>query len=516
MITDTLNKTPNKKSIVPFWVLWTLELWERFGYYGLQAILAVYFSKRLGYSDADAMLIFGSFFALLYGGPLIGGWIGDSYLGAKRTIFVGAGILATSYILLCLSFDHHFTNFFGTNEKDVVLYSLAGIAIGGGLFKPNPTSLISKMFEKGDPAQDGAMTLYYMAVNIGSFISMIITPVVAVKYGYGHAFACSAVGMVLGLISYTVFYPKIAGIFTEAGLLKFSFTKIFVVLIGAFIAIVITANILENTQLCTAIVIVIALLALAYFFVQMFRQAEHERKRMIVALILILQGILFFVMYQQMPTSLNFFAINNVDPNFLGFKVYGEQWQVLNPLVILLVSPILSVFYKKVPGTHVTKFCFGMSLCAIAFLILYIPQFTTTTGLVSGWWLVATYFFQSTGELLISALGLSMVAELFPRKMSGFALGMWALTTMVAGPIGGFVGSLTAPPPGVLYTQAQSIVVYGDVFLKLGGFVAVIAIIMWMARGWLNAIIESTRTHITAEGLHGMHEETSILPNTEA
>ncbi|MGQ4005562.1 oligopeptide:H+ symporter [Francisellaceae bacterium CB300] len=515
MITDTINKTHNKKSIVPFWVLWTLELWERFGYYGLQAILAVYFAKRLGYSDADAMLIFGSFSALLYGGPLIGGWIGDSYLGAKRTIFVGAGILTTSYICLCLSFDTSFTNFFGTNEKDVVLYSLAGIAVGGGLFKPNPTSLISKMFEKGDPAQDGAMTLYYMAVNIGSFVSMIITPVVAAKYGYGYAFSCSAIGMVLGLVSYTVFYPKIAQLSTEAGLQKLSFTKLFAVLIGALIAIVIAANILENTDLCTAIVIAIALLALVYFFIQMFREAEHERKRMIVALVLILQGILFFVMYQQMPTSLNFFAINNIDTHFLGFKVYGEQWQVLNPLVILLVSPILSVFYKKVPGTHVTKFCFGMSLCAIAFLILYIPQFTTTTGIVSGWWLVATYFFQSTGELLISALGLSMVAELFPRKMSGFALGMWALTTMVAGPIGGFVGSLTAPPAGVVFTKAESIVVYGDVFLKLGIFVTIVAIIMWIARGWLNSIIESTRVHIAAEGLHGIHEEASVLPNTK-
>ncbi len=518
MITDNSkqpNKSNSKKSVLPFWVLWTLELWERFGYYGLQAILVVYFTKRLGYSDAYAMLIFGSFSALLYSGPLIGGWIGDSYLGAKRTIFVGACILTVSYILLCMSFDYRFNNFFGTNEKEVVLYALAGIAIGGGLFKPNPTSLISKMFEKGDPAQDGAMTLYYMAINIGSFVSMIITPVVASKYGYEYAFACSGVGLILGVISYTAFYPKIAQLSTVAGLQKFSFTKVFVVLLGSLIAIVITANILENTKLCTEIVISIALIALVYFFVQLFRQAPHERKRMIVALVLILQGILFFVMYQQMPTSLNFFAINNVDTYFLCFKVYGEQWQVLNPLFIFLVSPILSVFYKKVPGTHVTKFCFGMSLCAIAFLILYIPQFTTTTGIVSGWWLVATYFFQSIGELLISALGLSMVAELFPRKMSGFALGMWALTTMVAGPIGGFVGSLTAPPGGVVYSKAESIVVYGDVFLKLGIFVTVVAIIMWIARGWLNSIIESTRVDIAAEGVHGMHEEASILTNTE-
>ncbi|AIT08730.1 major facilitator transporter [Candidatus Francisella endociliophora] len=513
MIIDDINHSKSQNSVAPFWVLWTLELWERFGYYGLQAILAIYFAKKLGFSDGDAMLIFGSFSALLYGGPLIGGWIGDSYLGAKRTIFIGAGILFLSY--LSLSFATVIAEQIGSTEKTIVMYSLAGVAIGFGLFKPNPTSLISKLFEKGDPALDGAMTMYYMAINIGSFVSMLITPFVAAKFGYLHAFLCSAIGMLLGLISYIIFYPKIAKVSTDAGLQKFSWSKAIIVIIGSLIAITISANILENTNLCTAVVIVIAIIALIYFFVQMIKQPEHERKRMIVALILIIQGIIFFVLYQQMPTSLNFFAVNNVNPHFLGMTLQGEQWQVLNPLAILVVSPLLSIYYRKSAGTHVTKFCFGMTLCAMAFLVLYLPQFTATDGIVSGWWLVLTYFLQSTGELLISALGLSMVAELFPRKMSGFALGMWALTTMVAGPIGGYVGALTAPAEGVVFTKVESVAVYGNVFLTIGIFVTIVAAIMWAARGWLNSIIESTRIHIAAEGLHGMHEEASILPNTE-
>lgn len=420
MTISNFNHSKNKNNITPFWVLWTLELWERFGYYGLQAILAIYFARKLGFSDAEAMLIFGSFSALLYGGPLIGGWIGDNYLGAKRTIFIGAGILFLSY--LSLSFGTVIAQFIGNTEKTIVMYSLSGVAIGGGLFKANPTSLISKLFEKGDPALDGSMTLYYMAVNIGSFISMLITPIIAAKYGYLHAFLCSAFGMLLGIINYTIFYPKFKKITTDAGKQKMSWIKVFVVILGAIIAIFITGNILEDTKLCTQIVVVIAILALIYFFMQMFKQAEHERKRMLVALILIIQGIIFFVLYQQMPTSLNFFAVNNVNPHFLGMTVHGEQWQVLNPLVIILMSPLLSVVYKKILGTHVTKFCFGMTLCSVAFLVLYFPQFTATDGIVSGWWLVASYFFQSTGELLISALGLSMVTELFPRK-KWFCLG---------------------------------------------------------------------------------------------
>ncbi|ASG68744.1 MFS transporter [Francisella halioticida] len=488
----------------PFWVLWTLELWERFGYYGLQAILAIYFAKHLGFSDANAMLIFGSFSALLYGGPLIGGWIGDNYLGAKRTIFVGAGILALSYF--CLSISSSLSGIFDISERAAVMYSLAGVAIGGGLFKANPTSLISKLYSKGDPALDGAMTLYYMAINVGSFVSMIITPIVAAKYGYMHAFFVSAFGMFLGLLSYTFFYPKIMHVATEAGLKKISYSRLLVVIVGAFVAILITGNILEHTDLCRVIVGAITIGALVYFFMKLFQQNSHEQKRMIVALILIVQGIIFFVLYQQMPTSLNFFAVNNVDTHFLGMNLEPEQWQVLNPLVIIIMSPILSVLYKKIPGTHVTKFCFGMTLCALAFLVLYFPQFTTTTGVVSGWWLVLSYWLQSTGELLISALGLSMVAELFPRKMSGFALGMWALTTMVAGPIGGGVGALTAPPVGEHFTKLESIAVYGHVFLIIGIFVAVVAIIMWVSRGWLNRIIESTRAYVN-ENLHNPNDD---------
>ena len=477
----------------PFWVLWTLELWERFGYYGIQAILAVFFAKKLGYSDAEAILIFGSFSALLYGGPIIGGWIGDKYIGAKRTIIIGAVMLFLSYATLGSA--EAVAAHLGFSEKSVVMYALGGVAIGGGLFKPNPSSLISKMYQKGDPALDSAMTLYYMAINLGSFVSMALTPIIAHKYSYLHAFIFCAVGMFLGLISYLSFYKVLSKLSTEAGKQDINWARIVIVIVGALIAVAICGTIFEHTTFCTVLVAIVAVVAVIYFFIQAFKHDIHERRRMMVALVLIVQGVIFFVLYQQMPTSLNFFAINNVNPHFLGMTFLGEQWQVLNPLVIVIASPILSVVYKKIPGTHVTKFCIGMSLCALAFIILYFPKFVSTDGIVSGWWMVATYTFQSVGELLISALGLSMVAELFPREMSGFSQGMWLITTMIAGPIGGWVGSLTAPSGSQHFTKMQSLEVYGNVFLELGLFVVVVAVIMWLLRGKLNRIIESTLEH---------------------
>lgn len=479
----------NNKIYAPFGTLWALEFWERFGYYGLQAIIAIFFVKQLNFHPAQSMMVFASFSALLYAGPLIGGWIGDNYLGAKRTIMIGGIIICLSYLSLSLSAK--ISGFLGITEQSMIFYALAGVAVGGGLFKANPASLISKLFKKNDPALDGAMTFYYMAINLGSCFSILITPWVALHYGYLHAFIISAVGMFIGIMIYIGFYPYMAHIHTKAGAEKIIWRRVFVVVLGAIIAVLIFGNILLHTTVANVLVLIVGLLAFIYFFIQVSKQDRKQQKRMMVAFILILQGILFFVLYQQMPTSLNFFALNNVNPEFLGMRIVPEQWQILNPLFIVIMSPILSILYKKMPGTHVTKFCIGMSLCSFAFLVLYVPQFTTKTGVVSGWWLVLTYSLQSTGELFISALGLSMVAELFPRTMSGFALGMWALTTMIASPIAGWVGALTAPNAGSHYTKLESIAVYGDVFLKIGLFVLVVSVIMWLSRRWLNSVLDS-------------------------
>ena len=157
----TMTRRLNK----PFWVVWAVELWERFGYYGVQAILALYFVQQLGYTEAQSFYVFGSFSAFVYGFTWIGGWLGDKYFGAKRMLVLGAVVLALSYSALALA------------THDTIFYALSGIIIGNSLFKANPASLISKMYEHDYATLDGAMTYYYMAVNVGSMLSMSITTV---------------------------------------------------------------------------------------------------------------------------------------------------------------------------------------------------------------------------------------------------------------------------------------------------------------------------------------------------
>ncbi len=461
-----------------FWVIWGIELWERFGYYATQAVLTLYFVSHLGFSQKLSIYTFGSFAAFVYGFIWVGGFVGDKYLGAKRTVALGALILFLSYAALALS------------TKSTIFYALGGIIVGNALFKANPSSLISKLYEKGDPALDGAMTLYYMAINIGSFVSMLIAPIAAQAYGWQAAFCISAFGLLLGLLNYFVFYKVLNSISTEAGAKPMAFGRLISVIIASIIGIIIFGNILPYTTLCYTIVYVVVAGGFLYFLKTALTLEGKDRVRMLIAFLLILEGIVFFVLYNQMPTSLTFFALHNIDGNVFGWHIPAASYQVLNPLVIIVASPILAIIYKKLPGTHATKFCCGMTLCGLAFLVLFLPRYTATNGLASPWWMVLTYTLQSTGELLVSALGIAMVAELCPRNMSGFVMGIWFLTTMLAGPVGAYVGNLTSPPTGITLDTMQSLYLYTGVFAKIGIVTLIIALFMWLTRPIVNRYIQ--------------------------
>ncbi|GGG04441.1 MULTISPECIES: oligopeptide:H+ symporter [Cysteiniphilum] len=466
----------------PFWVIWGIELWERFGYYATQAILALYFVSHLGFSQELSIYTFGSFSAFVYGFVWVGGYVGDKYLGAKRTVALGAIILLISYVALAMS------------TKGTIFYALGGIIVGNALFKANPSSLISKLYEKGDPALDGAMTLYYMAINLGSFVSMLIAPVAAQAFGWEAAFWISAFGLLLGLLNYFVFYKVLGSLSTEAGAKPMIFGRLITIIVASIVAVIVFGKLLPHTEICYTIVYIVVAGGFLYFLKTALSLKGSDRIRMLIAFLLILEGIVFFVLYNQMPTSLTFFAVHNIDNNLFGWTIPAASYQVLNPLVIIIASPILAVIYRKLPGTHVTKFCFGMTLCGLAFLVLYLPRFTAAeTGLASPWWMVLTYTLQSTGELLVSGLGVAMVAELCPRAMSGFVMGIWFLTSMLAGPLGAFVGNMTSPPSGVTLSTLESLHVYTGVFAQIGIVTLIIAAIMWLSRPILNKYIHDKK-----------------------
>lgn len=471
----------------PFYVIFMLEMWERFGFYGLQAVLASFFVKSLGMSDAESFTVFGAFSAMVYGFAAIGGYIGDKVLGTKRTIVLGALTMMTGYVLIG----------FATTDKSLVYLALAFVAVGNGLFKANPSSLLSKLYSQDDPRLDGAFMLYYMSINIGSMMSMVGIPILAGRYSLGVGFYVCAAGLMISLATFGLFWRLVKDIDSPTGLAPLKSKNLLLVLLGEALVIALAVFMLQNLTVAHWLLLLVGLSVFSIFFKEMFKSQGSERRKMMAAFILMVQAVIFFTLYQQMPTSLNFFAIKNVEHSILGINVTNpETFQALNPFWITFASPIMAYLFARLgnqgrdlsmPG----KFAMGMVLCAIAFLILPVgAMFANEHGIVSVWWLVACYGFQSIGELFISGLGLSMVAKLVPQRMVGFIMGAWFLTTAASGVIGGWVATLTAAPQGVT-DPLKTLPIYSKVFFQIGVATAIIAVIMILTVPVLRRLIES-------------------------
>ncbi len=459
----------------PFYLIFSLELWERFGFYGMQALLVLFLVKKLNMPDTLADNTFSAFSALVYAFVIVGGFVGDRLLGTKRTMLFGAFILAFSYLLL------------GYNSEKYLYQALGGIIAGNAFFKANPSALVSKLYKKGDSRIDGAFTIYYMAINIGSFIAMIITPYLESKFGWDFAFRFSFFGMIIALLNYYFFRKLLMGIDSEAGLKPMNLkTFTFVIATAIFIA-AFSSWLLKHMKAAHVLLYFAVFVAIVLFIKEIIKASSQERSKLIVCLVLSIQGVIFFILYQQMPTSLNLFALRNTRHYLIGIPIETATFQALNPMWIMILSPVLAWCYGyfgkrgkdlSLPG----KFATGMFCCALGFLSLYFAAvyFANKDGIISGNWLIISYGFQSTGELLVSGLGLAMVSHLVPQRCVGFMMGLWFMFQALGNIMGGFVASAASISDKVT-APVESLPVYSALFLKIGLVTLVVSIIMALA-----------------------------------
>lgn len=468
-----------------FNMLFFIEFWERFGYYGLQAVLAGFFVKALGMEDAESFVVFGAFSAMVYGYVSLGGFLGDKILGTQRTITLGAVVLMIGYAMMALA----------GADKTMVFLALGAIACGNGIFKANPSSLLSKLYEGDEKDLDSAFTMYYMAVNIGSFISMLLVPIIGAQYGLSLGFMICAMGLILAIGGFLGFRYLVRGIDSPAGAEPLTMKKIVLTLVGVVVMTVFSSWLLSHLSVAHWLLFVIGVLVYGVFFKMIIQAKGAERSHMAAAMILIVEAIIFFTLYQQMPTSLNFFAIKNVEHSVLGIAIpNAEVFQTLNPFWIMLASPVLAWAYSHFGSegkdlSMPAKFALGMLLTAGSFLVVgFSANFANEAGIVSAWWLIGSYFLSSIGELLISGLGLSMISKLVPQKLIGFLMGAWFLTTSIAAILGGWVATLTTVSKDVV-DPLQTLPVYSKVFTQIGLVTLGVTIIMALTVPMLNRLI---------------------------
>lgn len=472
-----------------FFLIFSIELWERFGYYGLQAIMVLYLIRGIGLSEADAVLLFSSYVALTYSFIAVGGWLGDKVLGTKRLIMLGAIVFALGYGLIAVAGD----------RIELIYYGLATIAVGNGLFKANPSVLLANSYPENDSRLDGAFTLYYMAINIGSLLSMIFVPIVANKYGWSLGFLMSVVGMLIALGNFILCQRVVKDIGSPPDFCPLNYWKLAATLLGIAVTIFTFTLLLQYQLILNVVMMMVTVLIILVFIKILLDLHGLERSKMLVASILILEAVMFSVLYNQMPTSLNLFALHHVTPSILGFSLHPEQFQALNPFWIMVMSPFLAMLYTRwgQQFSMSLKFAVGMCFSAAAFLILPLGiHFANPHFMISSMWLIGSYVFQALGELMISGLGLAMVAQLAPKRLMGFVMGAWFLTMSLSAVIAGKIATLTAIPTH-LDASAASLELFSHIFLQIGLAAGVMALIMLATASKLTKMIKQHESSLT-------------------
>jgi len=465
-----------------FLVLFFVEIWERFGYYGIASILVLYMVQRRGLGDAHADLIWGTFSALACSMPLLGAYIGDRVLGARRTLVLGAITLALGYLLLSVPLD------------ETLFPAMGLIAMGNGLFKINPNNLISRLYEGEHSKLDILFTIYYMSQNVGSFFSILLTPWIKdhphwtivlgpLRFDSWHlAFGLSSIGLTLGLLNYGAFHRFMRPYGTAPDFEKVDVRKLLAVIaISAAIAYLLSYVI--RYRLVAIGVGCLFVLLIAYVFSHLLRTGKrHERSRVIACIVFIAMSSIWAIYNQQIYTSLTLFALRNVEHHILGLPVSAGQFQDLNQFWLVLLALPLAWLYQRMDRTRrgdfsiASKYAAGLYLLAIAFFLYAASGLTARAGMVSSWWLVAGFGAQSLGELLISALGFSMVSRLVPEHSRGIIMGAWFLGVGISLYAGGALAGLASIPSGAAGATA-TLPIYTHLFWGLGAGALACAIV---------------------------------------
>ncbi|MDO5721328.1 MAG: oligopeptide:H+ symporter [Actinomycetaceae bacterium] len=400
--------------------LFGLELWERFSYLGFQAILALYFADAianggLGYEKTTASSVFAAYGALVYLLAIAGAWIADRISGTYRAVLWGGTIIAAGHI------------FMGIPREFATWIGLALIIIGTGLLKPNVSTMVGELYEKGDNRRDAGFSIYYSGINIGAFLGPIVAGWLGQKIDWHWGFAAAAVGMILGLIQYVAGRKHLAGRMRAAAVQEtFTRDKNFYLTIGivtaGFAVGIIFALTAHNglNQLINIITGVTAIVP-AVFLIYMYRSkrvTDTERRNLAPYSLLLIALVAYNLMYFQTGNTLNFLALEQTNNTLLGYE-YPSTWYIaLTAIVEIAMGPVLAWLWIKLGSRqpHVAaKVGIGTVLGGTAFVIIALGSWTTGTGtLIPALWVVACYIFLGLGDLVLQTSGMSATTKLAP------------------------------------------------------------------------------------------------------
>jgi len=481
---ETQVKTAHPKGL---WVLFGTEMWERFNFYGMRALLTLFLVNSLLMKEEEASLIYGGFLGLCYLTPMLGGFVADRYLGNRNCIILGGLLMAIGQMLLFTSGSVFESNL---DLAKIIMYSALGVIVfGNGFFKPNISSMVGSLYPKQEKTKlDSAFTIFYMGINIGAFLGQSICPLLGdVKDAGGirdiHAFRwgfmAASVAMLLGTILFYFLKNKyvvspegkpLGGLPSkndasdfeegEAQTANFS-TKALIgagiafVALGFFFHYVVGQNLIYTLIYSSG-------LALAGLIISDTSLTKIERDRIIVIYIVSFFIIFFWAAFEQAGSSLTFIADNQTDRHFFGWAMPPSMVQIFNGMFVVFLAVPFSVLWDtlrargKEPISPV-KLAAGLVIISMSFLMIATQvSYIGTSGLLLVKWLILLYFLNTCAELCLSPIGLSLVGKLSPKRFASLLYGVFFLSNASGYALGGTLGSIL-PATGDKFAKAKEL-----------------------------------------------------------
>ena len=441
----------------PLWMLFMTEFWERFAFYGIRWALVLYIVSQFFNGDAAgeaaASRTYGAYLALVYAAAIFGGYIADRVLGYQRSILTGAVIMAAG--LFMISMPNH----------QVFELGLATIIVGNGLFKPNISTMVGKLYGLKDERRDSGFTIFYMGINIGAMIAPVLTEYLARKVfgtstlpSYKVVFIASGIGMLISLVWFYIGRKGLKGIGAPPVGAE-GYGRIVMVAVGSLVAIPIAFFLLSTGATALAWILLVLFIALSVLLlVEGIRNGKVARDRVIAMLIIFAFNVMFWMFFEQAGSSFTFLADNIVNRNLGGWEFPTAWFQSVNSVAIITLAPIIAWIWVAMGSANPSiprKFGLGLLFNGAAFaLLMFALSQLVVDGKIPFWTLFMVYVIQSIGELCLSPIGLSMVTKLAPVRLVGFGMGGWFLSTGIGNNLSGIFAGVVSGEGGMTVASA--------------------------------------------------------------
>ncbi|GAB3694257.1 peptide MFS transporter [Spirosoma flavus] len=462
---------------IGLFVLFLTEMWERFSYYGMRAILLLFLIDNvkggMGLTEGDGAAIYGIYTASVYLLSLPGGWVADNLLGQRKSIVIGGIIIMLGHIILAFPAG-----------PGIFYAGLCTVAIGTGMLKPNISTIVGELYPEGGARKDSAFSIFYMGINTGSLLGISVVGYLGQKVGWHYGFGAAAIAMALGLITFQTLGKRYLGNLgnytakqiateTEASPTSNRPILLFVVALVILMAVLQFTGVLDLTTaqgLAKGMGTIISAVALGYFAFLMIAGGLDtvEKKRVTVLFVFFLASAAYWAGNEQQGSSLQIFADRYTNLVFFGWEIPSSWFQNLNPAFILIFSPVLAALWlfldnRKISFPVPAKFAVSLLLLGVAYVVMVFAAKVALTGVrTSSLYLTATYLFFTLAELFLSPVGLSAFSKLSPKRYSSQLMGLWFIGSSLGNLIAGlFAGGFEEENVQQMPELFQSVAYFG-------------------------------------------------------